>query len=184
MLESVTRFLERKLKLTVNEKKSRVVTTDKSSFLGFTFKGKKIRWTDEALGEFKRRIRRYTGRSWGVSMSYRMGKLSEYIRGWMGYYGISEYYRPMPVLDEWLRRRIRMCYWKQWHWMRTRIRNLLKLGTSARHAIYAGLSRKSHWRLSRTMATQSAMTNGWLKEQGLISIKELWVSIHYPATAR
>lgn len=184
VLESVTRFLERKLKLTVNEKKSRVVPTDKSSFLGFTFKGKKIRWTDEALGEFKRRVKRYTGRSWGVSMSYRMEKLSEYIRGWMEYYGISEYYRPMPVLDEWLRRRIRMCYWKQWHWMRTRIRNLLKLGTSAKHAIYAGLSRKSHWRMSHTMATQSAMTNDWLKAQGLISIKELWVSIHYPATAR
>ncbi len=66
---------------------------------GFTFKGKKIRWTDEALGEFKKRVRKYTGRSWGVSMSYRMGKLSEYIRGWMGYYGISEYCRPMPVLD-------------------------------------------------------------------------------------
>ena len=52
----------------------------------------------------------YTERSWGVSMSYRMRKLAEYIRGWMGYYGISEYYRPIPGLDEWARRRIRMCY--------------------------------------------------------------------------
>ena len=117
-------------------------------------------------------------------MLYRMRKLSEYIRGWMRYYGISEYYRPMPVLDEWLRRRIRMCYWKQWKHMRRRICNLLKLGVPKRDAIYAGLSRKSHWRLSRTKATHMAMTNEWLKEEGLISIKEQWVNIHYPATAR
>jgi len=184
VFKSITKFLERKLKLKINEKKSQVVLTNKSSFLGFTFKGKKIRWTDKAFNEFKRRVKKYTGRSWGVSMSYRMSKLSEYIRGWMGYYGISEYYRPIPELDEWLRRRIRMCYWKQWKHYRKRIGTLIKLGAPKRDAINAGLSRKSHWRLSRTMATHMAMSNEWLKEEGLISIKEQWVNIHYPATAR
>ncbi len=184
VLKSITRFLEKKLKLKVNEKKSHVGPTGKSSFLGFTFKGKQIRWTDKAFNEFKRRVKKYTGRSWGVSMSYRMKKLTEYIRGWMGYYGISEYYRPIPELDEWLRRRIRMCYWKQWKHYRKRIGSLIKLGAPVRDAINAGLSRKSHWRLSRTMATHMAMTNEWLADQGLISIKEKWISIHYPATAR
>jgi hypothetical protein len=47
-------------------------------------------------------------------MQYRFDKLGAYLRGWMGYFGISEYYRPIPELDEWLRRRVRMCYWKQW----------------------------------------------------------------------
>ena len=77
-----------------------------------------------------------------------------------------------------------MCYWKQWRKTRTKVRELLKLGTSKREAILTALSRKGYWHLARTLATHSGMTNQWLKEQGLISIKEQWVNIHYPATAR
>jgi RNA-directed DNA polymerase len=182
--ESITRFLERKLKLKVNQDKSRVSSTDNTNFLGFTFKGTKIRWSDKAFREFKRRVKRLTGRSWFVSMEYRYKKLSQYIRGWMNYFGISEYYRPIPEIDQWLRRRMRMCYWKQWRLPRTKIRNLRKLGTSLKIAIDVGLSRKGPWRLARTLATQTGMTNQWLKEQGLVSVKERWVNIHYPATAR
>lgn len=182
--ESVTRFLERKLKLTVNQDKSRVSSTDNTNFLGFTFKGTKIRWSDKAFREFKRRVKRLTGRSWFVSMAYRYKKLSQYICGWMNYFGISEYYRPIPEIDHWLRRRMRMCYWKQWRLPRTKIRNLLKLGTSLKPALDVGLRRKGPWRIARTLATQTGMTNKWLKEQGLVSVKERWVNIHYPATAR
>jgi len=182
--ESVTRFLERKLKLKVNQDKSRVSSTDNTNFLGFTFKGTKIRWSDKAFREFKRRVKRLTGRSWFVSMEYRYKKLSQYIRGWMNYFGISEYYRPIPEIDHWLRRRMRMCYWKQWRRPRTKIRNLRRLGTSLKAALGVGLSRKGPWRLARTLATQTGMTNKWLKEQGLVSVKERWVNIHYPATAR
>ena len=184
VMHSVQRFLERKLKLKVNEDKSSLVRTDKTNFLGFTFKGTKIRWSDKAFREFKRRVKRLTGRSWFVSMGYRLKKLAEYIRGWMNYFGISEYYRPLPEVDHWLRRRVRMCYWKQWRWCRTKIRNLLKLGTHPRVAIPMCLSRKGPWRCARTMATQTGMTNQWLKDQGLVSVKGLWVKIHYPATAR
>ncbi len=102
----------------------------------------------------------------------------------MNCYGISEYYRPIPEIDEWLRRRIRMCYWKQWRYTRTRVCNLLKLGTSGREAILTALSRKGPWHLSRTLTTQAGMTNRWLYSEGLISVKEQWVKIHHPATAR
>ena len=139
----------------------------------------KIRWSDKAFREFKRRIRSFTGRSWFVSMKYRLHKLAEYVQGWMNYYGISEYYRPIPGLNEWLRRRIRMCYWKQWRYVRTKVRNLLKLGTSKKQAILTALSRKGPWHLARTLAAQVGMTNKWLTEQGLISVKEQWVKIHY-----
>ena len=87
-------------------------------------------------------------------------------------------------MDHWLRRRVRMCYWKRWRRTRTKVRELLKLGASLNAAISVGLSRKGYWSLSRTLATQTGMTNQWLKEQGLVSIKELWVNIHYPASAR
>lgn len=184
VMQSIKRFLLKNLKLVVNEKKSRVVKSNESSFLGFIFKGKSICWSDKSLAEFKRQIRRLTGRSWGVSMSYRFRKLAEYIRGWMGYYGLSAYYRPIPELDHWLRRRIRMCYWKQWRRCRKRVRELLKLGCSKRQAIMTALSRKSYWHLSKTLATQVGMTNQWLKDQGLISIRDLWISFHYPNNKR
>ena len=182
--QGVQRFLERKLKLKVNQEKSRVGSTDKTDFLGFTFRGTKIRWSDKAFREFKRRVKKLTGRSWFVTMSYRMEKLAQYLRGWMNYFGISEYYRPIPEIDHWLRRRVRMCYWKQWRRFRTRVRNLLKLGTHPGVAIPMCFSRKGPWKCARTLATQTGMTNQWLKDQGHLSVKELWVNIHYPATAR
>ena len=95
-----------------------------------------------------------------------------------GYFGISQYYRPIPELDEWLRRRVRMCYWKQWRRARTKVRHLLQLGTDLRSAIRTALSRKGYWHLARTLATHVGMTNEWLKQQGLISIRELWMKAH------
>ena len=184
VMASIKRFIERKLKLKVNERKSKVAKTHDTHFLGFTFKAGKIRWSDAAFKEFKRRIRKLTGRSWFVTMGYRLKKLAQYLRGWMNYFGISQYYRPLPEIDHWLRRRVRMCYWKQWRYARTKVRNLLKLGTRKKTAILTAISRKGPWHLSRTLATQTGMTNRWLAEQGLLSVKELWVNIHYPATAR
>ena len=118
-------------------------------------------------------------------MDYRFKKLTQYIRGWMNYFGISEYYRPIPELDHWLRRRVRMCYWKQWRLCRTKVRNLLSIGVSLKAAISVGMSRKGPWHLARTLATQAGMIPplAGLKKQGLISIKELWVNIHYSRKA-
>ena len=114
-------------------------------------------------------------------MASRLKKIAAHIQGWMGYYRISEYYRPIPELDGWLRRRVRMCYWKQWRKPRTRIRNLLRLGTRKKDAILTGISRKGYWHLARTLATQTGMTNQWLSNQGLISVRDLWISFHYPS---
>jgi RNA-directed DNA polymerase len=172
---SLTAYLGRRLKLPVNEQKSRVAPIWQCEFLGFTFRQGKLRWSDGAFEDFRHRIRELTGRSWGVSMPYRLWKLAQYLRGWMGYFGISQYYRPIPELDEWLRRRVRMCYWKQWRWCRTKVRNLLALGTGRRTAILTAISSKSYWHLSRSLATQTGMTNDWLAAQGLVSIRALWM---------
>lgn len=173
------RFLNTTLKLVVNEEKSKVVKTNDLHFLGFTFRGKKIRWSDKAMKDFKHNIRRLTKRSWGISMQRRYRELRLYIQGWINYFGLSEYYRPLPVLDEWIRRRLRMCYLKQWRKPRTRIRNLINLGTRTRTAVCLGLSSKGPYRLARTLATQSGMTNKWLEQQGLVSVRELWIAFHY-----
>ena len=77
-----------------------------------------------------------------------------------------------------------MCFIKQWRWCRTKVRELVKLGTNLRLAVSIGLSRKGPWRLAKTKATQMGMSNHWLQDQGLLSVKDLWVQMHDPATAR
>jgi len=96
----------------------------------------------------------------------------------MGYFGISDYYRPVPDADHWLRRRVRMCCWKQWRHTRTKIRNLLAMGTGRKEAILTASSRKGYWHLARTLATQTGMTSAWLQQQGLISIRDQWMKVH------
>jgi RNA-directed DNA polymerase len=88
----------------VNEQKIRVVKTNAAKFLGFNFREPapdviretKLRWSDGAFADFKHQVRKLTGRSWGVSMAYRFRKLAQYVRGWMGYFGISDSHRPIP----------------------------------------------------------------------------------------
>jgi RNA-directed DNA polymerase len=179
---SVTRLLRHHLKLEINETKSKVGPTNECRFLGFTFHGTRIYWSPEAFQDFRYRLRQLTGRSWGVSLAYRISKLNEYLRGWIQYFGLSQYYRSLPELDAWLRRRLRMCLWKQWRSVKTKVRELLKLGTAKTAAILTALSRKGPWHLSRTLATQTGMTNQWISDTlGLVSIRALWISLHYPA---
>ena len=179
VMRSVRNYLQRRLKLKVNEEKSQVVPTCRCSFLGFTFHGAKILWTQKAFDGFKKELRRLTRRTWGVSMQYRLMKLRQYIQGWMGYYGLSENYSPIKGLDSWLRRRIRMCYLKMWGRPRTTIRRLLSLGCSIQSAVGLGRSSKSWIRKSKNPTINWALGNRYLASQGLISIKDQWVAFHY-----
>ena len=111
VMRSISRYLTQTLRLWVNQQKSRVVPTNEMKFLGFTMKGTKLCWHEKSYATFRQRIRELTGRRWGVSMEHRYQKLAQYLRGWMGYFGISEYYRPIPEIDGWIRRRVRTCYW-------------------------------------------------------------------------
>ena len=77
-----------------------------------------------------------------------------------------------------------MAYLKQWRKPRTKIRELIKLGIPTKQAINIGLSRKGYWHLSRTQATNWGLSDAFLTEQGMISLRDLWIKIHHPATAR
>ena len=184
VMASISRFLEKKLRVKVNRDKSKVVRAQDSSFLGFTFTRMKLTATEKAIHGFKARLRRLTGRSWGVSMQYRYASLLLYIRGWMNYFGVGMKYNDVVELDHWLRRRIRMCYWKQWRRARRRIGELIKLGSARYQAILTGLSRKSYWHLAKTLSTNMGLSNAFLEKQGLVSIRTLWIQTHYPAKAR
>jgi RNA-directed DNA polymerase len=183
VMAGVTRFLA-KLKVRVNTDKSRVVRVQESSFLGFTFKGRKLTATVKAIMAFKRRLKRLTGRSWGISMQDRYGHIHVYVTGWMNYFGIGMRYTDIMELDHWLRRRIRMCHLKQWGRARKRIGELIRLGSPTHQAILTGLSRKGYWHLAKTYATNCGLSKKYLEDKGLVSLRTLWIGIHYPATAR
>ena len=184
VMENISRYLERVLKVKVNRDKSKVVKAEESSFLGFTFTRKRLTVSEKSIKRFKSELRRLTGRSWGISMGRRYGEIRTYLHGWMNYFGIALKYNDAVEMDHWLRRRIRMCYWKQWRRARKRIGELIKLGAPKYHAILTGLSRKGCWHLAKTLSTNCGLGNEFLQRQGLTSIRTLWIGIHYPAKAR
>jgi len=184
VLASVSRYLERKLKVKVNQAKSYVKPVKESAVLGFEIHRKKLRTLDSKVNAFQRELKHIARRCPGISIASRIKRLKEYVQGWMAHYGCGLKYDDGVKLDGWIRRRLRMCYWKQWRRPRRRIRELIKLGVKKREAIRLGLSRKSYWRLSKTMGTNSGLSNAHFKEIGLISVRELWCKIHHPATAR
>lgn len=175
VMASVTRWLESVLRLEVNTQKSHVVPTNKATFLGFTFRGTKISWSDKTLHRFQARIKELTGRNWGVSMKRRMKELALYLNGWMAYFGLSGYYRPIPELERWIRRRVRMCYWNMWRKRYTRIQRLLARGVSRKWAILTGLSSKGPWHMSRNYAIHVALSDAYLARRGLVSIRDIWI---------
>jgi len=179
IMASVTQFLTDRLRLVVNQEKSRVVACEEFEFLGFAFRKTRatINVSSKSIHRFKRRIRELTGRSRGISMERRLSELRSYLRGWMGYFGLAAQLKLFDRLDQWIRRRIRMCYWKQWRRPRKRRRELIRLGVPRRQAIRHARSRKGYWHMSKTIASGVGLTNAWLAEQGLISIKTLWAEL-------
>jgi RNA-directed DNA polymerase len=83
-------------------------------------------------------------------------------RCWVGYFGLARQFEDIANLDGWLKRRIRMCYWKQWRYPRTKIKHLVALGVTLDMAVKHAIRRKKHWRMSGTPALRFAMTNEWL----------------------
>jgi len=180
ILRSVRRFLTDKLKLTVNETKSRVVPLSEATFLGFRIVRRKVRWSAKSQRKFKAQVKLITRRTRGHSPRSVIAELSSYVRGAFNYYGIGIAYGEARELDQWLRRRVRLYYWKQWGRPRTRRRRLLRLGIGLKEVHLASRSRKGHWRMSQNSLVHRAMNNEWLDAQGVPSLTEQWVSIRYP----
>lgn len=180
ILRSISRFLETRLKLVVNTHKSQVVKVSQSKFLGFAFANGSIKWHNNTLVRFKHQVRKLTNRNWGVSMHHQLFKLSQYLRGWINYFGIANTYQQCLDLDNWIRRRVRMCYWRQWVKPKTKIANLLRRGVRIQAAVACGRTSKGPWRSSKTPGIQQALSNDYLKLEGLVSLRDGWIKVHYP----
>src|SRR5271165_3226327 len=116
VMQSVTGFIRRRLKLKVNEAKSAVARPQARKFLGFSFTGgkePKRRIAPQALLRCKRRVRELTRRTRGISLPQMTKELASYLRGWKGYFGYCQTPSVLHHLDQWIRRRLRSVIWKQ-----------------------------------------------------------------------
>lgn len=182
VMESITSFIEGKLKLKVNKDKSTVDRPWKLKFLGFSFyRGKgeyRIRVHEKPLKKFKAKLKELTSRSNAMNMEYRFLKLKQAIVGWVNYFAIADMRNILKTLDEWLRRRIRMCFWKQWKKIKTKHDNLVRLGIPNNKAWEYANTRKGYWRISNSLILSRTLTNKYLKEIGLVSISEIYSFVH------
>ena len=179
VMQSVTRFVEVRLRLVVNRQKSRAAALSACAFLGFQIRRGRLVWTDKAQERFKERIQEITSRSRGVSTFCMLRELRRYVVGWMNYFGLHQLYRIIPELDQWLRRRVRMYYWKQWKRGRTRRRQLIRLGIHRAEVYKATRSHRGYWFMAGTEIVQRALDNRWLTERGVPCLKDQWVDLHY-----
>lgn len=179
VMESITRFIEKDLKLKVNRDKSKVDRPWKLKYLGFTFYPKKgemgIRVHQNSIKKLKEKLKELTGRSNAMSMEYRAIKLKQVIVGWINYFKLADMQSTLKTLDKWLRRRIRLCYWKQWKKIKTRHDNLRKLGIDEYKAWEYANTRKGYWRISNSPILSRTLSNKYLKEQGFITLTEKYL---------
>lgn len=185
VMESVAAYVEVKLKLVVNRTKSKCAPLAECEFLGFKISRQgKVKWTEKAMKRCKQRVKEITRRNRGASAKDVIDELRKFATGWMGYFGISHTYREVLELDEWMRRRVRLYYWKQWKRPGPRRRNLLKLGANPKKVHMATRSRKGYWRMSRNKIVHQCLNNRWLKEQGVPEMRDIWIKLHYGDKSR
>jgi RNA-directed DNA polymerase len=177
VLKSVSSYIEKELKLEVNQSKSVATRPWKSKLLGYSFYHKKrekgLKIAKSSIAKYKSKVREITSRSKPYAMYKRYEMLRQLNQGWVQYFKLNEAKSMFTSLDEWVRCRIRLCYWKQWKQPSTRVNMLIKLGMAEWQAYQWGNSRKGYWRISHSPILQRALNNSLLKREGYLSLREL-----------
>lgn len=178
VMASVRSFIERRLRLSVNREKSRVVHARQSSFLGFSFilnRGGRIRVqvSREALERLRQRIRQLTPRTWGRSLKDCIEQLNQFLRGWQGYYAYADpiKWTNWGTIDSHIRRRLRAICLRQWKRKRSIARRLIKLGVPRGKAwsIYRGS--RSWWALAISGPVHQGLSNAYFEQMGVYSLQ-------------
>jgi group II intron reverse transcriptase/maturase len=175
VMDSVKTFLEKKLKLKVNLKKSKVDRAPRVKFLGFSFFKRNgetlIRVANRSLERFRDKLRRLTKRTRSGRLEDLIQTLNQYTGGWTGYFRQANTPSVFEDLDRWIRRRLRQMVWKRWKRGRTRYKELRKLGVPPERAGLGAVG-KSPWHMSKSPVVNEALSNAYWREAGLKSIKE------------
>lgn len=176
VMESVTSFIEKQLKLKVNARKSAVARPEERTFLGFTFRRfgastePRRSIAPKAMRRFKERVREITRRNRGMSMNCIVQELSAFMRGWGAYFGFCQTPSVLRDLDSWVRRRLRAVQWKQWRRPRRRLAELRKRGVSPGFAATTAASARGPTHLARSQAVQVALPNAYFDSLGLFRL--------------
>jgi group II intron reverse transcriptase/maturase len=174
--QSITHFIEKKLKLKVNREKSAVDRPWKRKFLGFTLnwdkKNPKVYISKTSMQRVKAKIREITSRKSPSPMEWRIKELNQYLTGWCGYYALADTPSIFRDLDEWIRRRLRMCLWKQWKLPGTKVRKLASLGVPKQKAYEWGNTRKKYWRIACSPILHRALDNNYWFSNGLKNVTD------------
>ncbi|WP_287934216.1 group II intron reverse transcriptase/maturase [Arthrobacter sp.] len=171
VMASITQFIEQRLKLRVNRRKSAVAPAGTRPFLGFGFyrRGGQVRIgvSPKSRQRAKDRLRELTARRWGVAMERRIDAINRFTVGWTAYFRLAEGERPFSDLDAWLRRRLRQVRWKEWKRPKTRVRNLRALGAERHRAHEWAFSGKGPWRVAGSWILSTTLTNAYWTSHGL-----------------
>lgn len=183
VMESITKFIEKKLGLKVNAEKSKIARPNQIKYLGFGFyytKTGKIKPKPhlKAIQKFKRKLKQLTKRSWSISLDDRITKLNQVIRGWINYFRIADMKVCMQDISKHLRRRIRCIIWKQWKVAKHRIKCLIKLGIDKDTARACSYTRKSYWCVSKSIPLHRAISNKRLQQKGLVMPLDHYLKVH------
>lgn len=177
-LTNILPFIEKKLFLKVNREKTVVDEATKVKFLGFSFyrhRGEaRVRIHPKSVARMKTRIKELTTRSKGEGNEARAERLRRYIRGWINYFKIADMKYLLQSTDKWMRRRIRMIYWKQWKRVKTRFANLKLLGTNDQKAWEYANTRKGYWRTSNSPILSKSLGNNALKQLGFVFFSDYY----------
>ena len=185
LLESSTRYLEGKLRLTVNREKSRTVSVfaiRNFKFLGFALgrngSGIYVRVHPKSWKKFKSKLKGLSSRRSVQSIKPSLAKIKVFARGWLNYYGIASMKNNIDDINGWLYHRVRMCIWKQWKLPRTKKRNLIKLGIPEYYAHIAANSRRGYWFVSGMGAVNRALSRERLINSGFYDLATAYQSVH------
>ncbi|ACB83741.1 group II intron reverse transcriptase/maturase [Natranaerobius thermophilus] len=177
-LKNILPFIENKLFLKVNKDKTVVAYVGKVRFLGFGFyrhKGKaRLRVHLKSVTKMRTRIKELTSRSYGISNEARAKKLSRYIMGWVNYFKPADMKNLLINTDSWMRRRIRMIYWKQWKKVRTKFKMLKFFGANKYKAWEYANTRKGYWRISNSPVLSKSLGNDVIKGFGFLFFSEYY----------
>lgn len=180
-LNNIVPYIEGKLFLKVNRTKTCVAHISRVKYLGYSFyryKGTcRFRVHPKSVIKMKNKIRELTDRHNGWGNEYRALKLTQFIRGWVNYFGMADMKRLLQSNDEWLRHRIRAIYWKQWKKVKTKFKELKKLGVEEERAWICTNMRNGNWFCSGYITLQGAFNNKKLRELGYPTFTEFYLKI-------
>ena len=183
VMETITKFIEKKLGLKVNVSKSKIARPKDIKYLGLGFyqnENEIFRPKPhlKSIQKFKRKLKQITKRNRGVAVTQLFKELNAVIRGWINYFRIADMKMIMQEITSHLNRRIRCYIWKQWKTCNHRIKCLMKLGISENKARRTAYSRASYWHNSKSVVIHVAISNKRLKQKGLLLPIDHYLKVH------